>query len=75
MYDNALYRGRCRFNSQLSETIDLFKSKRPAIDEVIETTPGASNATKKYVRSYLERFYKTLDSDKRVNRELVKACI
>ena len=70
-----LYRGRCVFNSQLSETIDLFQAKRAAIDEMIETTPGATNATKKYVRSYLERFYKTLESDKRINKEFVKACI
>ncbi len=70
-----LYRGRCRFNEQLDETIELFIARRAAIEAIVESTPGTTNATKKDAREYLARFYKKLESDKRIDNDIVKACI
>lgn len=70
-----LYRGRCVNNNLLDQTLDLYGVKRPEIETLIEEDPHLGKSGKRGMLNYLKSFYKTLDSEGRVNRELVKACI
>ena len=70
-----LYRGRCRNNRFLDETLEKYRQQRGAILELPNEQVSLSNATRKTLRKYVEQFYKIVDSPKMVNRELVKKCI
>lgn len=70
-----LYRGRCVNNHLLNDTLEFYKVKRPEIEALIENDPHLSGGGKRGMLNYLKSFYKTLDSEGRVNREFVKACI
>jgi len=70
-----LYRGRCKFNAQLPATFALFNDKREAIMAVIENTEGLKRKTKNFMLGYIANFYKTIESEGRVEKSIVKKCI
>ena len=70
-----LYRGRCEFNDQLPETLQLFREQREKIELLVEQQEELDNRTRKTMLRYIEEFYETLDEPKQVNREFVKKCI
>jgi len=70
-----LYRGRCSNNGLLDATITLFNGKRDAILRLVSDEQGIDGAPNKAMSKYIERFYKTIDSPKRVQSQLVKKCI
>jgi hypothetical protein len=70
-----LYRGRCVNNHLLPQTIDLFKAKRPEIEALITNLDGMAKNSRRKVLSYLDRFYKVIETPKSAERPLVKACL
>ena len=70
-----LYRGRCIHNDYVSASIANYQSKREELLQVIDELKVADNRTRKLMTSYVEKFFKTLESEKRVNSSLIKKCI
>lgn len=70
-----LYRGRCVNNLQLPDTLELYRSKRSEIETLINNQTELADRTRKVMLSYVDDFYKTIDNPKRVDSQLVKACI
>jgi len=70
-----LYRGRCHHNDLLDETIARYNDKREEIMAVLREVEGASNRSEKTMVKYVDKFYDTINSDRRVKGEIVKRCI
>jgi hypothetical protein len=70
-----LYRGRCANNEYLDSTLQLFQDKRQAIYGLLDEVPGLSNTNIKKTRRYIDEFYSTIDSPKRVERYVVDKCL
>ena len=70
-----LYRGRCVNNDQLETTLQLFEDKQEEIYALVNDLQGLSDYERKKTIRYMNEFYKTIKSERRVNRELQKACL
>jgi len=70
-----LYRGRCANNQYLEETIALFRSKRDRIIERATTQMGVEDRYGKVMKSFLDKFFETIDSPKQVQKKIVKKCV
>lgn len=69
------YRGRCLFNEHVGGSIDALTTMRDPIYEIVLTQPGASERVKKIVTKFIDKFYAVIDDPKRVQRDIVDACI
>ena len=70
-----VYRGRCANNSHLPKSLQLFTEKHDEITELINGQEHLSSTTQKTVSRYIAKFYKLLDSQKKINKNLIKKCI
>ena len=70
-----LYRGRCRNNELLDETLEKYRQHRGAILQLPDEQVGLADATRQTVGKYLEQFYKVIDSPKMVDRRMIRMCI
>ena len=70
-----LYRGRCIHNDYLGATIANYQSKREQLLQVIDELQVAENRTRRLMTSYVEKFFKTFESERRINSFLIKKCI
>ncbi len=70
-----LYRGRCIHNDYVSATIANYQSKREELLQVVNDLEVAGNRSVQSMTDYIEKFYTTLESEKRVNSALIKKCI
>jgi hypothetical protein len=70
-----LYRGRCVNNEYLDSTLQLFMDRKQAIYDLPDSVPGLSNKSIKKSRRYINEFYATIESPKRVDRYLVDKCL
>ncbi len=70
-----LYRGRCRNNEILDDTLEKYRQQRGAILQLSNEEIGLTNFTRKKLQKYIEQFYEIIDAPKKVNRLLVKKCI
>jgi hypothetical protein len=72
------YKGLCRNNDQLPETLQLFHEKRDRLFDVIDTIRGHSIAANQSARSaqkYVEAFYRIIDDPDEVRERLVEKCL
>ena len=70
-----LYRGRCRNNELLEETLEKYRQQRGAILQLPDEQVGLADTTRQTVGKYLAQFYEIIDSPKKVDRKLVRKCI
>jgi hypothetical protein len=70
-----LYRGRCIHNDYVNATIANYQSKREELLQIIDELKVAESRTRKSMTSYVEKFFKTFESERRVNSFLIKKCI
>lgn len=70
-----LYRGRCDNNEYLEGSLQAFRDRRQAINQLVAGSPHMSDRTKERVRNYIDDFYKTINNPKTVNSRLIKKCI
>ncbi len=70
-----LYRGRCANNEYLEGTLQAFRDRRQAINQLVAGSSHMSDKTKKRVRNYIDEFYETIDNPKTVNSRLIKRCL
>ena len=70
-----LYRGRCIHNDYVSATIANYQGKREEILQVVNELEVTGDRSVQSMTDYIEKFYATLESEKRVNSALIKKCI
>jgi len=70
-----LYRGRCIHNDYVKATIAGYRDKREDLLQIIGELEVASDRSAQSMTSYIEKFYKALDSEKRVTSAIIKKCI
>jgi hypothetical protein len=69
-----LYRGWCANNAQLPASVKSFDEKRGEIDELINTTELLSNFKRKSLLRFIDKFYKSVESTKEIEKNIVKNC-
>ena len=70
-----LYRGRCAHIGNIDNSVRMFQEKREEIFAMIANQPELEPKWRKAVTKFVEGFYKVIDSEKKVNREIVKKCV
>lgn len=70
-----LYRGRCLHNDYVAATVANYLDKREDLLQVVNDLAIAGDRSVKSMTNYMESFYKTLASETRVDRNMVKKCI
>jgi hypothetical protein len=55
-------------------SVKIFDEKRGEIDELINTTELLSNAKRKSLLRYIDKFYKAVESAKDIEKNIVKNC-
>ena len=70
---HRLYRGRCRHNDYLDQTIQLFNERRADI-EIANTPDALSNNARKSTLKYLDVFYKTINDPAKLKKRIVDVC-
>lgn len=68
-----LYRGRCRHNEQLVETIALFNEKRSELEAAL-IPPELSKGSQKAALKYLKVFFETIDDPEKLSKKLIGVC-
>jgi hypothetical protein len=69
-----LYRGRCVNNALLPETLDKLIGKRAEIEAIIGEQEGLSSSTRRDLLKFFSKFFRTISSERAVNRHLIKRC-
>jgi hypothetical protein len=70
-----LYRGRCVYNSYLPTSVEFFLDKRDEIYELINTQELISKGTRKLQLRFANSFFKSIDSSRKIEKNLVDDCI
>ena len=70
-----MYRGRCVNNDLLPATLQRFRERRAAIEDLIRNQAELSARTERRMLEYVAAFYETIDDPDRVRRELVDGCL
>lgn len=69
-----LYRGRCRHNDQLDETISLFNNRRNDMEAVL-LPQSLSAYSRKSTLAYLDTFYTIINDPEKLNKEIIGDCL
>ena len=70
-----LYRGRCWHNDLMPDTLQRFRDERETFTALIETQPQLEKTIRNSLLRYMNDFYKTIDSPKKVESRLIKRCL
>lgn len=70
-----LYRGRCAFNEHLPDSIRAFDERRDALYALVDRDVHMQKSSRRKMRGYLDSFFKIIDSDKNVERKIIRACL
>jgi len=72
---HRLYRGRCQNNEHLPASLQLFREHQSDFETLIREQEGLSSATRRKMLNFIEKFYDTINSPKRTDREIVRSCL
>jgi hypothetical protein len=70
-----LYRGRCDHNDLLAGSIAKYNEEREEIMAVLREVDDATDRSEKTMAKYVDKFYDTINSERRVKGEFIKKCI
>ena len=70
-----LYRGRCLHRDNLRTTVAHFQAKQEDVLRVASELEITKPRTVRAMTDYINKFYKTLASERRVTGEFIKGCI
>ena len=70
-----LYRGRCVHNDLLTGTIAHYNDKQEEIMAVVREVDDATDRSKRTMAKFVDKFYGTINSERRLKSKLVKKCI
>jgi len=71
---DRVYRGVCLKPDEFKATVDLFRSKRAAIDGLFATLPQLQPGRVKDMRSFFGDFWKSTDNPKNLQRDFADDC-
>jgi hypothetical protein len=69
------YRGRCFNNSRIPLSVERFFDRREEIYSLINRQNLMTDATRKSMLRFVDDFYKSLNSLKKITKELNKDCV
>jgi hypothetical protein len=69
-----LYRGRCRHNDRLDETIALFNDGRDKIEAAL-VPESLTPAARKSALAYIQAFYSTINDAEKLDKQIIGACL
>lgn len=69
-----VFRGFCRDDIDWSHLFAWFEDRRDAVLELAGQIPGLNAKSQRDTRSFLEKFYRTLESEDRRRKKIVGAC-
>jgi hypothetical protein len=72
---SRLYRGRCPFNGQVAGTIAAFNEHRDALYAVLESVDGLSNASRRDMSRFMDKFYDTTGDPDEVRERITDQCV
>ncbi len=70
-----LYRGRCVNNAHVPASLQEFKDGRDKIYAVVDAQEGLTSGRRKYIVSYIDKFYKLIDDPRDVEKQIIRKCI
>ena len=68
------YRGLCSNNALLPGTLEKFLAKRTEIEDLVRNLQDIGTSTRRDTLKYIDQFYRTIEREKTMQRELVKRC-
>ena len=69
------YRGRCFNNSRIPASVERFFVRREEIYSLIDRQNLMTGAKRKSIVRFVDKFYKSLNSPKKITKELNKDCV
>ena len=69
-----VYRGLCRNNERLDDTLNLFLENKEKFYDLVADQKGLTNAHRNKMRGYVSGFYSVIGKESRVNDEFIKEC-
>lgn len=69
-----IYRGLCRNNDLLPETLNRFMAQRQNFEELVEQQDGLNNKSRKDLSRYLAEFYEVLSDEQSVRKDFIDQC-
>jgi hypothetical protein len=69
-----LYRGECRHQERLDETIALFNDQHDRIETAL-VPESLTGATRKLALEYIQTFYSTINDAEKLNKQVISACL
>lgn len=74
VYDR-LYRGPCRTVAEWQPYVDKMKAAKAELLGVLDAVTGLNAGYRRGAKSYIEQFYKTLDSSYNFKKEIIDTCV
>lgn len=71
---HRLYKGHCRNNDRLPDTIQLFLDRRDAVFQLIDELELLDTRSRNHAIEYLGTFYERISDPKQIRLRLVKRC-
>lgn len=68
-----LFRGFCR-SDRYEKTIEFYKSKKDDIYQVVNSASFLNNKSKNSMNKFITSFYDNLESEKYIDKKIVRAC-
>ncbi len=71
---NRRYGGLCHTQEKLKATLEMFRERRAAIEELYRDEPGLGERERASTLAYLDKFYAVIDDPAMVERRLLRRC-
>ena len=71
---DRVFRGFCRPDPYLADAVAKAQAVRKEVFSLIDVVPGLNDRNRQRVVAFVEDFYKTLDDERRFNKEIGGAC-
>jgi len=72
---DRLYRGRCLHNTYLDGVIATFTEQREGIYALVNAQEQLTKSTRRAQIRFIDSFYKTIESEKKIEKELFEECL
>ena len=72
---DRLYRGRCVHNSYLAEAAATFGAQREAIYDLVNAQEQLTNGVRKSQVRFIDSFFKDIESQKKIEKNLFEDCL
>jgi hypothetical protein len=69
-----LYRGRCSTNDFLPGSFETFMERRQEITDLVSGQEELGARTRRDLMKFIDGFYRTISSERRTSREIIRRC-